>query len=91
MTLAGRPVPVLIAAIVACAALVSGAMMLAPVLGGALAGWSPAGQEALFALILYGALAAVGFAGGGWRRSPRRGRPRCGSLWAPRSGSAASC
>ena len=63
MTLAERPVPVLIAAVVACAAIVFGAMLIAAPLGVALAGWSPAGQEALFTLILYGLLALIAVVG----------------------------
>lgn len=63
MTLATRPVPVLAAAAVACAAIVLGASVLATPIGAALAGWSAAGQEAVFALILYGTLAAVAVVG----------------------------
>jgi uncharacterized protein len=63
VTLAQRPVPVLVAALVACAAVVLGATAIAPVLGAALEGWSAAGQEAVFALILYGVLALVAVGG----------------------------
>lgn len=61
--LTGRAVPVLIAAILVCGAVVVGATLLAPVLGEALADWSPPLQETLFALVLYGVLAVVGVVG----------------------------
>ena len=61
--LAGRPVPVLLAAVAACAAVVSGAMLLGPSLGAALTGWSASAQEAVFALLLYGVLAGLAWVG----------------------------
>ena len=60
---AGRPLPVLIVAVVVCAAVVGGAILLAPVLGAALADWAPPLQETLFAVVLYGVLAVVGVTG----------------------------
>jgi hypothetical protein len=63
VTLAAKPIPVLIVALVACAVVVAGAMLLAPVLGAAMAGWSPAVQEAAFAVLLYGMLAVIGLVG----------------------------
>ncbi len=58
-----RPVPVLIVATMVCGMDVYGAMVLAPSLSAALADWSPAGQETLFALLLYGILAVVAVVG----------------------------
>jgi hypothetical protein len=43
VTLAARPVPVLLAAVIACAGVVSVALLLGGPLATALAGWSPAG------------------------------------------------
>lgn len=63
MTAAGRPFPVLIAAVIAGASVVSAATLLAPVLGATLADWSPAGQEALFSAMLYGVLALIAVLG----------------------------
>ena len=63
MTLAQRPIPVLIAAVAACAAVVFGATLLAMPLGTALADWEPAWQDAAFALILYGLLALIAVIG----------------------------
>lgn len=69
--LAGRPVPVLIAAAAACAAVVSSAVSLGPSLGAALAGWSAGMQEALFAVLLYGVLAGVAVLGRRLAQLPR--------------------
>lgn len=63
VTAAGRPFPVLIAAVIAGAAVVSAAMLLAPVLGAMLGDWSPAGQESLFSGVLYGVLALIAVLG----------------------------
>lgn len=63
MTGWARPVPVLVAAIVTCGVVVWGAMALSGPLGAALADWSPAAQEAVFAAILYGVLALIGAVG----------------------------
>ena len=63
MTLATRPVLVLLAAVVACGLVVGGAMVLAAPLGAVLAGWAPHWQEAVFALILYGVLAGIALVG----------------------------
>lgn len=63
MIAAGRPVAVLIAAVAAAGLVVSGAMLLSPMLGTALADWSPAWQEALFSGLLYGVLAAIAVIG----------------------------
>jgi len=63
VTLMTRPVPVLLLAIIVCGLDVYGAMALAEPLSAALADWSPAGQETLFALLLYGILAAVAMLG----------------------------
>ncbi|WP_374942765.1 lysostaphin resistance A-like protein [Sphingomonas sp.] len=63
MNAAGRPFPVLIAAVIAGGAVVSAAMLLAPALGATLADWSPAGQEALFSGLLYGVLALIAVLG----------------------------
>jgi len=64
MTMAamGRPLPVLGAALLAAAAIVTGAMTLLPRLAMALA-WLPAAIQTLFTLLLYGTLALVAWSG----------------------------
>jgi len=58
----GRPVPVLIAALLAAAAVVVGAMALLPRLAITL-GWSAPALQTLFTLLLYGTLALIAWAG----------------------------
>lgn len=62
-SLAGRPLPVLVAAVVLSGALVFGAMFVFPVLQAMIADLSPAWQEAIFSLLLYGLLAIFAVAG----------------------------
>ncbi len=78
MTAAGRPIPVLVAAIIACALVVSAAMLLAPSLGAALSGWSLGAQEAVFALLLYGVLAICAVIGRRLAALPRANRATLG-------------
>lgn len=60
---AGRPLPALLIATASCAAIVGVALALLPRLAGALDGWSSGMVEALFTLLLFGTLAAVGWFG----------------------------
>jgi len=61
--LAARPVPVLLAALVLCGAVVAAAMWLLPPLSAALAGVSPAVVELLFTVLLFVPLAGIAFWG----------------------------
>lgn len=73
--LPGRPVPVLIAAVLVCAAVVVGAMQLASVFGETLGSWSAPAQETVFAVILYGTLGVAGLIGRRLAKLPSVPRP----------------